>query len=88
MTVPRTFTFHDGREVTASSPVHLFEKLKQQEYLPPAELGRYLDLLRSRAALAFGIDLDVGGHDLDIVARCQQALASLVAHGWVRLRRG
>jgi len=82
----RQFTFIDGREVVAPSAVAFFEKLRDTEYLPPHDLGRYLDLIRSRGALIFGVDLDVGVRGADIRIRCQRALASLIRHGWVRLR--
>jgi hypothetical protein len=82
----RQFTFIDGREVEAPSAVAFFERLRETEHLPPQDLGRYLDLIRSRGALIFGVDLDVGTKGADIRIRCQRALGSLIRHGWVRLR--
>ncbi len=78
------FAFLDGRMVDADSPAALFERLRQQEQVPPATLGRYLDLLQSRASLGFGIRVDVGERTEDIDARCRKALVSLVNHGWLR----
>ena len=82
----RQFSFIDGREVEATSAVMFFEKLRDGECMPPHDLGRYLDLIRSRGFLAFGVDLDVGIRGSDIRIRCQRALASLIRQGWVRLR--
>ena len=84
----RQFSFIDGREIEATSAVSFFEKLRDGECVPPHDLGRYLDLIRSRGALIFGVDLDVGFRGADIRIRCQRALASLISHGWVRLREG
>jgi hypothetical protein len=85
---PKQFRFMDGREVEAGSAVTFFERLRDTECLPPHDLGRYLDLIRSRGALIFGVDLDVGMKGGDIHLRCQRALVSLIRHGWVRLREG
>jgi hypothetical protein len=75
----------DGREILACSPVEVFERLRDREHVPPAELGRYLDLLRSRGAIGFGVDLDVGLPDQGIERRCERAMASLMNHGWLRM---
>jgi hypothetical protein len=77
--------FMDGREVVARSPASFFEALRQDEPNVPADLGRYLDQLRSRGSLGFGVDLDVGHPGAEINDRCTHALSSLIAHGWVRL---
>jgi hypothetical protein len=81
------FSFVDGREVRAETPVELFEGLRRGEPLAPIELGRYLDLLRSRGWLGFGIDIEVGAAGEDITRRCQIAFESLVLHGWIRKAR-
>jgi hypothetical protein len=88
MVQARQFSFIDGREVEAASAVMFFEKLRDTECFPPHDLGRYLDLIRSRGFLVFGVDLDVGVRGADIRVRCQRALASLIRQGWVRLRDG
>jgi hypothetical protein len=77
--------FMDGREIAARSPASFFEALRQDEPNVPADLGRYLDQLRSRGSLGFGVDLDVGHPGAEINDRCTHALSSLIAHGWVRL---
>jgi hypothetical protein len=41
----------DGREVVSDSPRSFFEALRQGEPNAPADLGRYLELVRSRGAL-------------------------------------
>ena len=81
----RRFTYIDGREVEANSAIGFFEKLRSGEKVPPPDLPCYLDLIRSRGAFGYGVDLDVGAPSLDIGARCRRALASLIRHGWVRI---
>ena len=83
----RRFVFIDGREVAADSPASFFEALRHGEPNAPLDLGRYLDLLRSRGAIGFGVDLDVGAPGAAIGDRCTRALLSLMSHGWVRCRR-
>jgi hypothetical protein len=87
--MPRTrrFAFFDGREVEAASAVGFFEALRRTERSPPAELARYLELLRSRAGIFYGVDLDVGRPEVDLATRCQAALSALMSHGWVRVKR-
>ncbi len=80
------FSYLDGREVEADSPMALFDRLRQTEYIPPATLDRYLDLIRSRASLGFGLQVDVGETGEELETRCRRALASLVNHGWIRRR--
>jgi len=80
------FSYLDGREVEADSAVTLFDRLRQTEYVPPASVDRYLDLIRSRASLGFGIRVDVGETGEELEARCRRALASLLNHGWIRRR--
>lgn len=75
----------DGQQIDADSAVGMFEQLRAGEYLPPEDLGRYLDLLRSRACLAFGVDLDVGSAAMPLRQRCWRALISLVDSGWLRI---
>ena len=87
MQAQQRFVFIDGREVAADSPASLFEALRRGEPNAPADLGRYLDLLRSRGCLGFGVDLDVGSAGAAIAERCARALLSLMSHGWVRCRR-
>ena len=86
--MPRTrrFAFFDGREVEAASAVGFFEALRRTERSPPAELARYLELLRGRAGIFYGVDLDVGRPDVDLATRCQAALSALMSHGWVRVK--
>jgi len=86
METVRRFVFIDGREVAANSPASFFEALRQGEPNAPLDLGRYLDLLRSRGWLGFGVDLDVGRSGAAISDRCMRALLSLMSHGWVRCR--
>jgi hypothetical protein len=87
--MPRTrgFVFVDGREVRAASAVGFFDALRRTERSPPAELERYLELLRGRAGVFYGVDLDIGRPGLDVVARCEAALSALMSHGWVRVKR-
>jgi hypothetical protein len=80
----RWLVFIDGREVAAQSPTSFFEALRQSEPNAPPDLGRYLDLLRSRGAIGFGVSFDVGRAEAAIGDRCLRALASLIRHGWVR----
>jgi hypothetical protein len=77
------FHFMDGRMVDASSPVAFFDGLRCTELLPPPDLERYLDLLRSRALIGLGVSLDIGASGTDIERRCRRALQSLWRHGWV-----
>lgn len=86
--MPRTrrFVFMDGREVDAASAVGFFDALRRTERSGPADLERYLELLRSRAGLFYGVDLDVGPPGLDLATRCQAALSALMSHGWVRVK--
>jgi hypothetical protein len=76
--------FMDGRHVAAQSPVSFFEALREGEPNAPADLGHYLDRLRSRGAIGFGVNLDVGSPGAGLDARCVHALSSLISHGWVR----
>jgi hypothetical protein len=82
----RRFVFFDGREVDAASPVGFFEALRRTERSPPAELARYLELMRGRAGVFYGVDLDVGPPHLDVATRCQTTLSALMSHGWVRVK--
>ena len=84
----RRFAFVDGREVEAASAVGFFEALRRTERAAPAELEAYLALLRSRAGLFYGVDLDVGTPGVDVAHRCQTALSALMSHGWVRVLPG
>lgn len=80
----RVFSFLDGREVEAVSPLDFFEKLRRSERVPPGDLARYLDLIRSRGLLGFGVQLDVGAPGTDIESRCGTAFWSLASQGWLR----
>ena len=86
--MPRTrcFVYVDGREVEAASPMGFFEKLRSMEHSPPSDLAHYLDLLRARARIFYGLDLDTGPPQIDLQSRCQTALSSLMGHGWVRVK--
>ena len=81
------YLFRDGRTIEADGPVELFEKLRRTEPLAPADLGRYLDLLRSRSVIGLGRDVDVGTGKLSLETRCHLALGSLSAAGWLHERR-
>jgi hypothetical protein len=87
MSRTRRFTWITGQQIEADSATSFFEALRQTETVPPPDLGRYLDLIRSRGALGFGVELDVGVPGTDIRTRCRRALASLMRHGWVRVGR-
>lgn len=76
----------DGREVDAASAVGFFEALRRTERSPPAQLDRYLELLRVRAGIFYDVDFDVGHPALDVAIRCQAALSALMSHGWVRVK--
>jgi hypothetical protein len=82
----RRFVFFDGREVDAASALGFFEALRRTERSPPAQLERYLELLRARAGVFYGVDLDVGRAGLDVATRCEAALSALMSHGWVRVK--
>jgi hypothetical protein len=81
------FTYVDGREIAAASPRAVMESLRAGDTSAPEDLGRFLDLLRSRGQRAFAHVLDVGapGDDLDL--RCRTALVSLIRHGWLRVMK-
>lgn len=78
--------FQDGRWVDASTAVDFFEGLRRSERVPPTDLHRYLDLLKNRAAIIYGVYIDVGGPWLGIEDRCRKAMLSLLRAGWVRPR--
>lgn len=80
------FVYIDGREVQGSSPREVLESLRAGETAQPADLGRFLDLIYTRAALTFSISIDVGDPRANIDARCRAALASLIQHGWLRIK--
>jgi len=82
----RRFVFFDGREVDAASAMGFFEALRRTERSPPAELERYLEQLRGRAGIFYGVDFDIGDPALDVAIRCQTALSALMSHGWVRVK--
>jgi len=82
---PVSYVFVDGREVTGAT-VTLFQSLLDTERLEQASLGRYLDLLCSRAALGYGLKVDVGEPDAPIGERCRRAFESLLEVGWLRPR--
>jgi len=82
----RRFVFFDGREVDAASAMGFFEAIRRTERSPPAELERYLEQLRARAGIFYGLDFDIGDPGLDVATRCQTALSALMSHGWVRVK--
>lgn len=82
-----SFVYLDGREVEGSSPREVFEALRDGEASAPDDLGRYLDLLSSREALAFSVVPDVGAAGADVDLRCRQALSSFIQQGWLRVKR-
>jgi hypothetical protein len=75
-------------DVDDAVAVDFFMDLRDNEWDPPADLGRYLDLLRSRAMLIFGADIDVGFAGESVIRRCRRALRSLMLRGWVRIASG
>ena len=81
-----TFVYLDGREIQGTSPREVLEALRAGETASPGDLGRFLDLVYSRAALTFSIALDVGDPRASLDTRCRAALASLVQHGWLRIK--
>jgi hypothetical protein len=81
-----TFVYLDGREIQGSTPREILEALRAGESSSPADLGRFLDLIYSRAALTFSIALDVGDPRSSLDARCRVSLTSLVQHGWLRVK--
>jgi hypothetical protein len=81
-----TFVYLDGREIQGATPREVLEALRDKETAPPDDLGRFLDLIYSRAALTFSIALDVGDPRASLDVRCRAALASLVQHGWLRIK--
>ncbi len=82
-----SFEYVDGREVHASSPVGVFEALRAAEPGAPSDLGRFVDVLSTRAGLRYHIGIDVGEPLEAIDLRCRRALASLVKLGWLRVTR-
>ncbi|HET7747199.1 MAG TPA: hypothetical protein VFM29_07845 [Vicinamibacteria bacterium] len=76
--------FRDGRWVEAASALEFFDALRRTERVPPGDIHRYLDLLKSRAAIIFGVYLDVGGPWLSLEERCRKGMLSLLHAGWVR----
>jgi hypothetical protein len=81
-----TFVYLDGREIQGATPREVLEALRDAESAPPDDLGRFLDLVYSRAALTFSIALDVGDPRASVDVRCRVALTSLVQHGWLRIK--
>jgi|KBSSwiStaDraftv2_1062776.scaffolds.fasta_scaffold3598544_1 hypothetical protein len=81
-----TFVYLDGREIQGVTPREVLEALRAGEPGSASDLGRFLDLIYSRAALTFSIALDVGDPRASLDARCRAALASLVQHGWLRIK--
>ncbi len=83
-----SFVYLDGREVEGSSPRGVLEALRDGDAAaPPHDLGRFLDLVSSRGALMFSVTLEVGEPGADLDGRCRQALASLIQHGWLRVKK-
>ena len=87
MTPSLSFVYVDGREIEASSPTGVVEALRVGERGAPSDLGRFLDVLATRAALRYHITIDVGGPLEATDARCRRALASLVKLGWLRVNK-
>ena len=81
-----TFAYVDGREIQGATPREVLEALRAGESAAPSDLGRFLDLIYSRAALTFSIALDVGDPRASVDVRCRVALASLIQHGWLRVK--
>ncbi|PYQ50130.1 MAG: hypothetical protein DMF78_16535 [Acidobacteria bacterium] len=87
MTPSLSFVYVDGREIRASSPLGVMEALRAGERGAPSDLGRFLDVLSTRAALRYHITIDVGEPLEAIDPRCRRALASLVKLGWLRVSK-
>jgi hypothetical protein len=87
MTPNLSFVYVDGSEIQASSPVGVFEALRAAERGAPSDLGRFLDVLSTRAGLRYHITIDVGEPLEAIDLRCRRALASLVKLGWLRVHK-
>jgi len=87
MTPTLSFVYVDGREIEAASPLGVMQALRAGERGAPSDLGRFLDVLSTRAALRYHIAIDVGEPLEAIDARCRRALASLVKLGWLRVRK-
>ena len=81
-----TFVYLDGREIRGATPREVLEALRDGESAPPGDLGRFLDLVYTRAALTFSIALDVGDPRASLDVRCRVALTSLLQHGWLRIK--
>ncbi len=77
------FHFMDGRLIQAPTALSFFDRLRRSEIVPPPDVGRYLDLLRSRALIGLGVNLDVGTTGVNLEQRCRRALQSLARRGWV-----
>ena len=86
--MPRTrrFEYVDGRVVEAASPLGFFDALRRSERAAPPGIEDYLAVLRSRARIFYGVDLDIGPPGLELALRCQTALSELMSHGWVRVK--
>jgi hypothetical protein len=82
----RRFVYVDGREVEAASALGFFEALRRTERAAPEALDDYLAVLRTRARLFYGVDLDIGEPRLELATRCASALSALMSHGWVRVK--
>jgi hypothetical protein len=87
MTPNLSFVYVDGSEIQASSPAGVFEALRAAEPGAPSSLGRFLDVLSTRAGLRYHITIDVGEPLEAIELRCRRALASLVKLGWLRVNK-
>jgi hypothetical protein len=87
MTPNLSFVYVDGSQIQASTPVGVFEILRAAEPGAPSNLGRFLDVLSTRAGLRYQITIDVGGPLEAIDVRCRRALASLVKLGWLRVHK-
>ena len=81
-----TFVYLDGREIRGATPREVLEALRAGESASPSDLGRFLDLIYTRAALTFSIALDVGDPGASLDVRCRAALTSLIQHGWLRVK--
>ena len=81
------FVHLDGREIVAATPREVFEAMRQDDTSQAEDLGGYLDLLARRGKLMYAVTLDVGSWSDDLEQRCRQALASLIQHGWLRVKK-
>jgi len=80
----RRVLFLDGREVVVAS-LEGFARLRERERVPTEDLGRHLDLIRSRGSRSWGLRVGVGESGQRLERRCEKPVTRLLDHGWLRL---